>query len=1802
MKFDNDTPSDPDVRLEQENAFEAAANDLAARPALPIPRSVGPLAIISNAITFGQTEATFTETLGPGTTANSTPFVKPGTQPILDTTPAFRSLFVQCTTSNYIVPGDYLAIVQAGQATQLIDITTTATPRTSTINVGGVTFMVTVRENSGSRETEITTASGSATHSQFSAVLSSLHFTSTSDDPGFARYFISHLVDTAGARSGSQGLLFNITSVNEAPSLTAATVQGTEDQGVKISYAQLLDATNAQDIDGQIGNLVVKSVNSGTMVVDGQYGAGPYPWAPGLRDYLNSDIPTLTWYPAANQDGPTAAFTVIVKDDEGAESAPVTISVNLAPVNDPPVLTSIAQMPGTVQEQSDVIVDFDMLLGQSVFTDDGGITNFVVTSVKSGTLLMGRNSGGGWIYSPWQAGIHDTIDNFNWARWIAPDVPGTTDAYTLVNAFDVVMVDGSGARSSAAPVQVAVTPLNDPPVLDPNLWSELPARELRPTEITVAQLIEATQVVDHDGTVVAFVVTATQAGTLLIGATPATATAWASGTNDTIDATHRAFWASRLDLIDILPAITVKAKDDDGGLSVAKKIYFETDEAPDLTGFAQPVATGREDTLILISWVNMMIQGDEGAYGDDGPLAIKAFVVTSVNGGTLMIRDSEDRVAAPWVAGKNDVIDLDHSAYWTPPPDGNGVISAFNVVARDSEGDTSVLPVAVKVDVTSVNDKPTFTSMAGPLAVIQEDADAPAQISLVNLKGQGDEADLDGHVVDFVVKSVTSGMLLIGATAATATAWVAGANDTINGVNNAYWSGAANASGTLNAFTVVARDNEGATSASDVLVQVVAATANDAPTMTEAADPFATLAPNTNYPLSLELLRAQTNATDIDGVISAFRITEVASGSLSIRNDDGTFAPWSLNNAVIDLNHPAYWTSGPDPLGEVTAFSITAMDSLGAASNIVPVKFVIAEPNRAPTLTAMAAPVGTVASGLQVEVALDALMAGGNEADADGTVVSYIVTSVTSGSLWIGETADTAQLWKASSNDAIGGGRNAYWTSATGASGQVNAFKVVVKDDDGASSLPPVQVQVTVTLPDSIPTLTSMAAPVVTANEDTLIFISLANLKAQGDEADLNGSVVAFVVKSVTSGTLLIRDSAGNAVPWAAGSNDTIDSTHGAYWKAAPNENGLLDAFTVVAKDNSGLESVTSPVQVQVTVNSINDKPTLSAMAGPVATTDEDTAAVVTLPGLQATANEYDAEGALNTFVVKSVTTGTMLIGTDKTSATPWTAGTNDAITASLHAWWTPAANASGTLNAFTVLAKDDGQLVSSSVQAQVVVRAVNDAPTLTAFSAAVDYALPGGHTQITLAELAAKADEADVEGPVNAFVVRSLSSGSLLIGASAPLATAWAPGVNDLIDASRHAFWTPDLQSTGTVSAFTVAARDSGGAESAVAVQVSLTIAEAGQASSGSALADYLSGGIGDDIVRGLAGNDTLLGLGGDDVLDGGMGTDSLNGGEGSDIYMFLASEHPAAEIFDNGVTGIDEVRFAATTTSTLLLMAGDLGIERVVIGTGNALVADTSGVAGAGINASALGNAVSIFGNAGVNTLTGTAFNDTIDGGPGADVMTGGNGDDTFYVDNSGDRALDSSITGGLDTVIASVSYANAANVEKLVLVGGALNGTGNASANSLVGNANANVLSGLDGHDTIDGAEGNDTLAGGNGNDSLTGGSGADSFRFDTYPNATTNKDTVVDFVSGTDTLQLKVSVFSALGLAGPLTEAMFATGPGVIKGNDTSDRVIYDTSTGTLYYDRDGSASAAPIAIAVIGTDQHPVLSLADFVLV
>ncbi|WP_421590319.1 beta strand repeat-containing protein [Shinella sp. M27] len=284
-----------------------------------------------------------------------------------------------------------------------------------------------------------------------------------------------------------------------------------------------------------------------------------------------------------------------------------------------------------------------------------------------------------------------------------------------------------------------------------------------------------------------------------------------------------------------------------------------------------------------------------------------------------------------------------------------------------------------------------------------------------------------------------------------------------------------------------------------------------------------------------------------------------------------------------------------------------------------------------------------------------------------------------------------------------------------------------------------------------------------------------------------------------------------------------------------------------------------------------------------------------------------------------------------------------------------------------------------------------------------------------------------------------------------------------------------------------------------------------------------------------------------------------------------------------------------AAVSTATKLVFRYTVGLEETSsdltargISLNGATIRDT-----AGNNANLSGAIVNPTGILVIDGYTGTSGADAFKGTAGANTFRGLGGNDTYVVNHSGDKVIEAEKQ-GTDTVFASVSHTLAANVENLTLTGSkAINGTGNGLANILTGNGLANILKGADGTDTLKGGAGDDRLYGGLGRDLLVGGSGKDTFVFDTKL-GTANIDTIDDFSVKDDTIFLDNDIFTKAGKVGDLSAKSFYIGS---QAHAETDRIIYDTKTGKLWYDADGSGKGAAIQFATLDTGLK--ISATDF---
>ncbi len=178
----------------------------------------------------------------------------------------------------------------------------------------------------------------------------------------------------------------------------------------------------------------------------------------------------------------------------------------------------------------------------------------------------------------------------------------------------------------------------------------------------------------------------------------------------------------------------------------------------------------------------------------------------------------------------------------------------ITVVVNDGTDDSNTATTTL-----SVKFPPTLSAI-GPVETTTEETQV--EIDFLEINDNSDAMDADGEVTAFVVQNVVTGTLKIGASEATATPYAPGTNDVVSAELGlkAFWTPDTNDSGTLSAFTVFARDNEGFESNEEVIVPVIVNEINDLPVANDDTG-------STNEATSVTLANITSNDTDVDGTI-----------------------------------------------------------------------------------------------------------------------------------------------------------------------------------------------------------------------------------------------------------------------------------------------------------------------------------------------------------------------------------------------------------------------------------------------------------------------------------------------------------------------------------------------------------------------------------------------------------------------------------------------------------------------------------------------------------------------------------------------------------------------------------------------------------------------------------------------------------------------------------------------------------------------------------------------------------------------
>ncbi len=329
-----------------------------------------------------------------------------------------------------------------------------------------------------------------------------------------------------------------------------------------------------------------------------------------------------------------------------------------------------------------------------------------------------------------------------------------------------------------------------------------------------------------------------------------------------------------------------------------------------------------------------------------------------------------------------------------------------------------------------------------------------------------------------------------------------------------------------------------------------------------------------------------------------------------------------------------------------------------------------------------------------------------------------------------------------------------------------------------------------------------------------------------------------------------------------------------------------------------------------------------------------------------------------------------------------------------------------------------------------------------------------------------------------------------------------------------------------------------------------------------------YIRGGkfVQDARNQTTSGNDTVFGGQGKDYIDGGAGHDRLFGGQGSDTVRGGAGNDQIGGGTDDIFAKLEQPENLKDDGAGRDFLYGDEGNDTIYGGNG----------------------ADSLFGGADNDQLFGGQGNDLLQGDEGNDTLIGGGGSDTIRGGDGGDQ-------------IGSV-------LEDLLSTDG--NGSdflyGDAGNDTIYAGRGADALFGGADNDQLFGGQGIDTLEGNGGADLLNGGLGKDTFVYKLVSDSAATAgawdsakgDTIADFRSGTDTIDLSALSSNLVWVSGASANGVWVSGTGAAttlhadtNGDGIADLAIRTgarvTNTDIIGLRIGGTVNDAPVALDDVG---------------
>ncbi|MEZ8341821.1 tandem-95 repeat protein [Vibrio cyclitrophicus] len=229
-----------------------------------------------------------------------------------------------------------------------------------------------------------------------------------------------------------------VLEVNDPPIAGSTSYSVNEDEVITISAEQLL--ANASDIEGEVA---IDSVN--------------YTGADGI--FTDNGNGTFSFAPNANFDG-DVSLDVVVTDEDGATVA-TSASIDVLPINDPPVSGDLAY---SIDEDGSIILNQEQLLSQASDVDGDELTASNLSAGDNATVV--DNGDGTFTVTP-DANFNGDIDlsfdisdgtesivaNADLTVNPVNDLPTTSDVYANVDEDNVITITQEQLLANAADIE-----------------------------------------------------------------------------------------------------------------------------------------------------------------------------------------------------------------------------------------------------------------------------------------------------------------------------------------------------------------------------------------------------------------------------------------------------------------------------------------------------------------------------------------------------------------------------------------------------------------------------------------------------------------------------------------------------------------------------------------------------------------------------------------------------------------------------------------------------------------------------------------------------------------------------------------------------------------------------------------------------------------------------------------------------------------------------------------------------------------------------------------------------------------------------------------------------------------------------------------------------------------------------------------------------------------------------------------------------------------------------------------------------